>query len=74
MTSAASGRAELDEQAVDYREIRAGGGVRWNIRLGFAAEVAGGWTIERRYDFHERDVVFKAGGTLYVQASLGVTY
>jgi hypothetical protein len=68
------GRVELDEQAVDYREIREGGGLRWKLRDRFAAEIAGGWTLERRYDFHKRDLVLKADGTPYVQASFGATY
>lgn len=69
----ALGRPELDKQAVDYREIRAGAGVRWN-KARFAVELGGGWTVERRYDFHDRGVKFEAQGSPYARASFGATY
>lgn len=69
-----AGRAELSSQAVDYQEIRAGGGLRWRWRQRVAAEVAGGWTIDRRYHFHERNVLLNGDGAPYVQFSMGLAF
>jgi hypothetical protein len=69
-----SGRPQLNGAAVDFREVRVGGGLRWRVGKWLFAEAAGGWTVERRYDFHEEDTEIKAGGAPYVQASFGATF
>ena len=70
----AHGRPELNGQAVDFQEIRVGGGVRYTIKRKLAVELGGGWTLDRRYNFHERDVEFKSDGAPYVQLSCGLTF
>lgn len=68
----ASGRPRLNGQPVDYREVRVGGGLRYVFGKRFAAELAGGWTIERQFDFHRQDLKLKSDGAPYVQFSVGL--
>jgi hypothetical protein len=68
------GRADLDNQAVDFREVRVGGGVRYDIRRKLALEIGGGWTVDRRYHFHERDLLLNGEGAPYAEFSFGLTF
>ncbi|MEW6304677.1 MAG: DUF6268 family outer membrane beta-barrel protein [Verrucomicrobiota bacterium] len=68
------GRAALDNQAVDFQEVRVGAGFRYTVAKKLALEVGGGWTIDRRYHFHERDLLLNGRGAPYVQCSFGLTF
>ena len=68
------GRPNLDGQAVDFQEIRVGGGVRYTFQQRFAVELSGGWTVDRRYDFHDRDLQFKSAAAPYVQIGFGLKF
>lgn len=64
------GRAGLDGQAVDFQEIRAGAGFRFNVARRLTAEISGGWTFDRRYNFYDRNFELKTDGAPFVQAGL----
>ncbi len=64
----------LDGQAVDFQEIRVGGGVRYTIKQKLAVEISGGLTVDRRYDFHERNLEFKSEPAPYVQIGFGLKF
>lgn len=64
----------LEGQAVDFQEIRVGGGVRYTIKRELAVEISGGLTVDRRYDFHERDLEFKSDAAPYVQIGFGLKF
>jgi hypothetical protein len=64
----------LDAQPVDFREIRVGGGVRYTIKKSLAVEISGGLTVDRRYNFHERDLEFKSDAAPYVQIGFGLIF
>ena len=68
----ASGRANLNGQPVDYREIRIGAGARYVFAKRFALELSGGWTIDRRFDFHRQNFAVKGDGAPYVQIGFGL--
>jgi major membrane immunogen (membrane-anchored lipoprotein) len=59
---------------VDFREIRVGGGVRYTIKQKLAIEISGGVTVDRRYDFHKRDLEFKSDAAPYVQIGFGLKF
>jgi hypothetical protein len=68
------GRAQLDDTLIDYREIRVGAGARYHVAGKLALEVAGGWTVDRRFHFHQRDLLVNGDGAPYVQCSFGLTF
>jgi Domain of unknown function (DUF6268) len=69
-----TGRPQLNGAAVDFREVRVGGGLRWRTGKWLYAEIAGGWTVGRRYEFHEQNTEIEADGAPYVQASFGAAF
>lgn len=68
------GRPELDGETVDFQEVRAGGGIRYTVRDRLGLELSGGWTIDRRYDFHQRDLLLNGDGAPYLQFALGLLF
>lgn len=68
------GRASLDGQPVDFQEIRVGGGVRYAVGRKLALELSGGWTTDRRYNFHGRRLEFKSDSAPYVQLGFGMQF
>jgi len=64
----------LDGQAVDFQEIRVGAGFRYTIRKKLAVEISAGLTVDRRYDFHERNLEFKSDVAPYLQIGFGLTF
>jgi hypothetical protein len=71
---AGPGGSGRDQAFLDYREIRVGGGLRYVIREKLGLEVGGGWTLDRRYDFHSSGVEQEADGAAYVQFSFGLMF
>jgi hypothetical protein len=70
----ATGRPGLDDALVDYREIRAGAGVRLTMRDRLTIELAGGWLLGRRFEFHREDLTADSEGAPYIQFSLGAAW
>jgi hypothetical protein len=68
------GRPELDGEAVDFQEVRVGGGLRFTIQDQLGLELGGGWTVDRRYHFHERDLLLNGDGAPYAQFSFGFQF
>lgn len=68
------GRSDLDREAVDFQEVRVGGGLRYAIKQKLAVELGGGWMVDRRYHFHERDLLLNGDGAPYVQLSFGLMF
>ncbi|MGB0580512.1 MAG: hypothetical protein ACPGVU_12475 [Limisphaerales bacterium] len=68
------GRPTLNGEKVDYREVRAGAGVRVEFGRGILGEFAGGWIFDRRFEFHERNLTLNGDGAPYVQVSLGAQF
>lgn len=69
-----NGNASLDGEILDYREIRAGAGLRWNFSRMLSAGVDGGWTLDRRFHFDDRDLQINGKGAPYVQFVLSGKY
>ncbi|MBG86199.1 MAG: hypothetical protein CMO80_04785 [Verrucomicrobiales bacterium] len=68
------GRPNLNSELVDFREIRAGAGARFNVGGSITAELAAGWIFDRRFEFHRRDLTANGDGAPYVQFSLGARF
>ncbi len=68
------GRPELNDELVDYQEMRAGAGARFNLGKRITAEIAGGWIFDRRFEFHGRGLTANGDGAPYVQFSLGARF
>jgi hypothetical protein len=68
------GVRRLDGEALDFTEVRAGGGVRFSLARKLTAEISGGWTFDRRYNFHGRDYELRTDGAPFVQAGLGLAF
>jgi hypothetical protein len=68
------GRPDLNDQDVFYREVRTGGGVRWKVTEKIAAIIEGGWVIDRRFRFVDRDLQLNGDGAPYFQIALKGTY
>jgi len=60
-----SGTISLRDTYVDYREIRVGGGLRWNLGKAVALELEGGWVVDRRFDYYERSLEVKTDGASF---------
>jgi hypothetical protein len=68
------GMPALDNQIVSYREIRAGGGVRWGDRNGLSIGAEAGWMIDRRFVFDDVNLQYNGDGALYGLLSLSYRY
>jgi hypothetical protein len=68
------GRIDLDNQFVEFRQIQLGVGARYHATRRFAVEVSGGWGVDRRYEFHSRNLQLVASGAPSIQAGFGLTF
>lgn len=68
------GDAALDGQFVNYREIRAGGGVVWGDRKGLNVAAEAGWMIDRRFVFDDIRRQYNGDGAIYGRLSLNYRY
>ena len=69
-----TGLPALDGEIVDYREIRAGGGLRWRLHKNAALAAEAGWTIDRRFNFDDQNLQLNGRGAPYIQFSINGTY
>ncbi len=65
------GRAALDNQDVDFRELSAGVGVRWTIDKSITAELGVGRLLDRRFEYEKRNLLLNGDGA--VQFNLSVS-
>jgi hypothetical protein len=63
-------RPALDGLIVDYREISAGAGARWQLSPGVALNAAAGWMFDRRFEFHARHLLLNGDGAATAQLTL----
>jgi hypothetical protein len=56
------GRAQLDNQDVDFREITLGAGARWEFSRTLSAGVTLGWMLDRRFEYENRDLLLNGDG------------
>ncbi len=68
------GDPTLDGELLTYREIRAGAGVRYDVSKKLRLEMEGGWVIDRRFIYHDRDLQFNGDGAPYVRIGLSGSY
>jgi len=69
-----SGTISLRDTYVDYREIRAGGGVRWALAETVSLEIEGGWVVDRRFDYYERSLEVKTDGASFWHVGLSTRF
>ena len=69
-----SGTISLRDTYVDYREIRAGGGVRWALAKTVSLEIEGGWVVDRRFDYYERSLEVKTDGASFWHVGLSTRF
>jgi hypothetical protein len=62
-----SGDSQLDNEIVDYRESRAGAGVRLRLWRNWSASLDGGWVLDRRFNFDRENLLLNGDGAPYVQ-------
>ena len=60
------GQTNLDNQIVNYREIRVGAGLRYRVGQRLSAELEGGWMIDRRFHYNDRHLLLNGDGAPYV--------
>ena len=56
------GRPAFDGQTVDYREITLGVGARWQLSPGTALHLSVGAMTDRRFEFHDRNLLLNGDG------------
>lgn len=68
------GRPDLNDQDLTYREVRVGAGIDWKITPKISAIVEGGWVIDRRFAFQDRDLQFNGDGAGFFQIAIKGSY
>ncbi len=68
------GRPELDDQDIDFREISAGIGIRWQLQPGLTLTAGGGWMIDRRFEFEKRNLLLNGDGAPTFQLALNGSF
>ncbi len=68
------GEPALNNDSVSYRELRAGGGVRWDFNRAFRFTVAGGYAWDRRFQFKRSDLLLNGDGAPYFAITLSGSY
>ncbi len=64
------GRPAFDAQNVGYREINVGLGARWRLTPATALHVGVGQMLDRRFEFHDRDLLLNGDGAPSTQLTL----
>ncbi|HEY1107816.1 MAG TPA: DUF6268 family outer membrane beta-barrel protein, partial [Opitutaceae bacterium] len=68
------GRAALDNQDVDFREISVGAGLRWQIQPGLALSTSVGWMLDRRFEYEKRDLLINGDGAPTAMLSISGSF
>ena len=69
-----TGRPELNDQMLSYREIRVGAGMRARIAENVRLVAQAGWAIDRRFVFDEANLLINGKGAAYVSAGLSASF
>lgn len=64
------GRPAFDGQIVDYREITVGAGARWQLTPATALNFGLGQMLDRRFEFHDRNLLLNGDGAPAAQLTL----
>jgi hypothetical protein len=67
-------RPELDNQDVDYRELNAEAGARWQFTPQVALHAAAGWMFDRRLAFHDCHLLLNGDGAPSARVQLSGTF
>jgi hypothetical protein len=65
-----TGRPELDDDDVTYREVRVGAGFRWKFNKSVSAVVDGGWVIDRRFTYENARLQLNGDGAPFLQFAI----
>lgn len=68
------GVARLNDSDITYREARVGGGFKWQFNQKIHALVDGGWLIDRRFSYEDKNLQLNGDGAPYFQISLRARY
>ncbi|MGB0580012.1 MAG: DUF6268 family outer membrane beta-barrel protein [Limisphaerales bacterium] len=68
------GLARLNDSDITYREARVGAGFKWQFNQKFHALVDGGYLIDRRFSFEDKNLQLNGDGAPYFQISLRARY
>ncbi len=63
------GDPRLNDDVLNVREYRVGGGAEWKITPFIILDASAGYMIERRFHYREADVNYYSGGAPYAQVS-----
>ncbi|MDR1011402.1 MAG: DUF6268 family outer membrane beta-barrel protein [Opitutaceae bacterium] len=69
-----SGRGDLANTYVNYREIRAGVRAAYKIAKKASLSIEGGWMVDRRFDYHDRDYEIKGRSAAYISTGVDVRF
>ncbi len=69
-----SGRGDLANTHVNYREIRAGVRATYKIAGKTSLSLEGGWMADRRFDYYDRDYEIKGKPAAYMTAGVDVKF
>ncbi len=68
------GRPDLNDQDVFYREARVGGGFKCKLTEKVSAVLEGGWVIDRRFTYVDRNLQLNGDGAGYFQIAIRGRY
>jgi hypothetical protein len=68
------GNPVLNDDQVTYRELRVGGGVRWDLNRRFRLTVEGGYALDRRFEFDRGNVLLNGDGAPYFTVGVSGSY
>lgn len=68
------GNPLLNDDQVTYRELRVGGGVRWDLNRLFRLTVEGGYALDRRFEFDRGNLLLNGDGSPYFTVGLSGSY
>ena len=68
------GNPLLNDDQVTYRELRVGGGLRWDLNRLFRLTVEGGYALDRRFEFDRGDLLLNGDGAPYFTVGLSGSY
>lgn len=64
----------LDDDQVTYRELRVGGGLRWQFHRLFRLAAEGGYALDRRFEFDRANLLLNGDGAPFFTVSVAGTY
>lgn len=68
------GNPLLNDDQVTYRELRVGGGLRWDLNRLFRLTVEGGYALDRRFEFDRGNLLLNGDGAPYFTVGVSGSY